>query len=139
MALFGKKEKDVKELLCPYTALKSPCIKDGCPKWTKLQMQNPQDGTSIDQWACGDTWVPILLVELSQKMVRMDATVENHRNAAIQQNDALLKTIVQAENINLSINKKLSETMELIRVEAIRASSYQLGQNGLREPPQMGS
>ena len=124
MGIFDKKKEG---LLCPYTALKEVCVKDKCPKWTKIQMENPQDGSTIDQWACGDTWIPILLVELSQKMVRMDATVESHRNNSSKQNEQLLDTIVKAENINIGINKKLQETFETIKEEVQKQNALQLG------------
>jgi hypothetical protein len=121
-----------KPLKCPYTALKKPCVQHECPKWTKLVLQDPQTGTDIDQWACSDTWLPILLVEVSQKLVRADATFESHRNRAAKDAEDLRKTVAEAENINIQINAKIKELMEHIRLEAARNSGYQLGQGRQR-------
>lgn len=67
---------------CHHTAFKKPCIERDCPKWVKLRGTNPQTGVDVDEEACADTWMPILLVEVSQKLVRLDATMESARNQA---------------------------------------------------------
>lgn len=67
---------------CHHTAFKKPCIERDCPKWVKLRGTNPQTGVEVDEEACADTWAPILLCEIAQKLVRLDATVESHRNQA---------------------------------------------------------
>ncbi len=61
---------DPAEITCPYTAHKKRCkdLRDKCPKWVKLTGKHPQSEVVIEEWACADSWEPILLVELSQRM-----------------------------------------------------------------------
>lgn len=116
-----------KILGCPYTAFKKKCIREECPKWTKLIMQNPQTGENIDQWACSDTWVPILLTEISRKLIQVDATMESHRNEASRTTQQLTDMIGKAENANIKVNQHILQKMEAIQIEAAKAAAYQLG------------
>ena len=82
--MFGRNKQEGK--LCHHTDFKKPCCKDMCPKWIKLQGINPQNGATVDEYACSDTWLPILLVEVSQKLVRLDATTHNMNNELAKAN-----------------------------------------------------
>jgi hypothetical protein len=121
--------QDKKKIKCPYTALKKPCVEHECPKWTKLVMIDPQNGKDIDKWACSDTWLPIMLAEVSQKLVRMDATMESHRNRAAVDAENLQKTVENAENINIQINTKIAQLMDKIREQQEQQRMFQLGQS----------
>lgn len=82
---FGKKTEGK---MCHHTEFKKPCCKDLCPKWIRLQGVNPQNGATVDEYACSDTWLPILLVEVSQKLVKLDATTHNMNNELAKANTA---------------------------------------------------
>ena len=84
--MFGNRNPAGK--LCHHTEFKKSCCKDACPKWVKLQGVDPQNGRTVDEWACSDTWLPILLVEVSQKLVLLDATTHNMNNELARANAA---------------------------------------------------
>ena len=45
--------------------------------------RNPQTGESVDEWGCAVTWLPILLIENSQKQRETGAAVETFRNETL--------------------------------------------------------
>ena len=67
---------------CPYTGHKDLCKTHymNCPKWVQIIGTNPNDGTQINEWACADTWLPILMVENSQQQRSTGAAIESLRN-----------------------------------------------------------
>ena len=82
--LSNKPDPDV---TCPYTGHKQKCKKLylNCPKWIRVEGKNPQTGADVSEYACPDTWVPILMIENSQQQRQTAAAVESFRNATIRQ------------------------------------------------------
>ena len=72
---------------CPYTGHKDLCKKHymNCPKWIQVVGVNPNDGMQVNEWACADTWIPILLIENSQMQRQTGAAVESLRNVVAKQ------------------------------------------------------
>ena len=70
------------ETTCPYTGHKDLCKKHymNCPKWIQVIGVNPNNGMQINEWACADTWLPILMIENSQQQRSTGAAVESFRN-----------------------------------------------------------
>ncbi len=70
------------ENTCPYTGHKDLCKEHyiNCPKWVQVVGYNPNDGTEVNEWACADTWMPILMVENSQMQRQTGASVDSFRN-----------------------------------------------------------
>jgi len=98
--MFGRNKQEGK--LCHHTEFKKPCCKEKCPKWIKLQGVNPQNGATVDEHACSDTWLPILLVEVSQKLVLLDATTHNMNNELAKANavsGGAIQTLAQAAKV----------------------------------------
>ena len=56
------------------------CIGLQCSWFTQIRGANPQTGESVDEWGCAVTWLPILLIENSQKQRETGAAVETFRN-----------------------------------------------------------
>ena len=85
--------QDPDKLTCPYTGHKKLCkkLRDNCPKWVKLVGTNPQTGVPVDEWACADTWEPILLVEISQKLNQQGASLDSFRNEMVRQGHMALR------------------------------------------------
>jgi hypothetical protein len=67
---------------CPY--IKGDCKGPKCIKWIKLQGTHPQTGQTIDQEGCADAWLPILLTDISLQLLRLQASVQSHRNEEIE-------------------------------------------------------
>lgn len=80
------------ELRCPYTGFKKLCkaLRETCPKWVKLVGKHPQTAVPVDEWGCADTWEPILLVELAQKVNEQGAAIESFRNEMVAQGNIAL-------------------------------------------------
>ena len=81
------------EVTCPYTGHKKLCKEKRahCPKWIKLAFTHPQTGEKIDEWQCADTWLPILMIEMSQRIDGVQSATESFRNEMVRQNDELLR------------------------------------------------
>ena len=91
------------EIRCPYTGHKKLCkaLRETCPKWIKLVGKHPQTGVPVDEWACADTWEPILLVELAQKINEQGAAIESFRNEMVRQGEDVVMVRMSASNGSL--------------------------------------
>lgn len=105
---------------CHHTAFKKPCIERDCPKWVKLRGTNPQTGVEVDEEACADTWMPILLVEVSQKLVRLDATMESARNQAAADGVTVTKALLAVGQAAVKVREQVSRVADV-------ATAAQLG------------
>lgn len=61
-----------------------------CPKWIQIIGMNPNTGEDLNEWACADAWIPILMIENSQMQRQTGAAVESFRNEMVKQNNKLL-------------------------------------------------
>lgn len=59
------------------------CIGLQCSWFTQIRGNDPQTGKEIDEWACAVTWMPMLLIENSQKQRETGAAVESFRNETL--------------------------------------------------------
>ena len=59
------------------------CIGLQCSWFTQIRGANPQTGESVDEWGCAVTWLPILLIENSQKQRETGAAVETFINETL--------------------------------------------------------
>lgn len=86
-------EQDPDKLTCPYTGHKKLCAKlrDNCPKWVKLIGTNPQNQMPVDEWACADTWAPILQVEIAKETRQFAAALESFRNEFVIESQKMLR------------------------------------------------
>lgn len=55
-----------------------------CPKWIQVIGHNPNTGEDMNEWACADTWLPLLMIENSQMQRQTGAAVESFRNEIVQ-------------------------------------------------------
>lgn len=81
------------ESTCPYTGHKDTCRLHymNCPKWIRVEGKNPQTGADVSEYACADTWIPILLIENSQQQRQTGAAVESFRNEMVVNNNQMLE------------------------------------------------
>ena len=59
------------------------CIGLECSWFTQIRGVHPQTGEEIDEWGCAVTWMPVLLIENSQKQRETGAAVESFRNETL--------------------------------------------------------
>ena len=85
-------QKPDPDTTCPATMHSDKCMDHfmNCPKWVNVQGQHPQTGSLVDQYACLDTWMPILLIENSQQQRGTQKAVESLRNIVDRDNQQIL-------------------------------------------------
>lgn len=66
---------------------------DSCQWQVHLRGKNPQTEQEIDESACAISWIPLLLVENSQKQHQTAAAVESFRESMLKQNDSVAQMI----------------------------------------------
>lgn len=67
-----------------------------CRLWIRLRGQDPQSGQEIDTEECALAWLPILLVENSQRQWQTSQAVETFRNEMVSQNSHLQTALIRA-------------------------------------------
>ena len=92
-------------ITCP---LKSECesIKDNkihrCAWSVKIAGKNPNTGEEINEWRCSMAWLPLLLIENTNKQISTASAVESFRNAVVEEN---LKTTARTMLANLALGR----------------------------------
>jgi len=96
-----------KKIICPL--LGKPCIEDGtvvegelhaCRFWIKIVGKHPQTGAEIDHYDCAFTWMPILLIENTQKQRETGAAVESFRNEMVSAQDRSNELVSNVLHLN---------------------------------------
>jgi hypothetical protein len=96
------------EHTCP---LGSTCeeVKDGkihrCAWYTKLVGKDPQSEKEIDNWGCAMSWMPTLMVEMSQTNRGQTGALESFRNETVKGQE-IFNTLVQKRNNLLEGNEQ---------------------------------
>lgn len=78
------------DLMCRWHKKPMSKVCHTCDCWTHVYGRNPNTGETIDDWKCSDAWVPILLMEIAQKINQQGAAIESFRNETAQANVAAL-------------------------------------------------
>ena len=92
-------------ITCP---LKSECesIKDNkihrCAWSVKIAGKNPNTGEEVNEWRCSLAWLPLLLIENTNKQISTASAVESFRNAVVEEN---LKTTARTMLANLALGR----------------------------------
>lgn len=77
--------KDVpKGSLCPM--LNKQCVEHQCAWYTQVRGTNPNTGQEVDNYGCAVAWMPILLIDNTQKQRETGAAVESFRNEVVEAN-----------------------------------------------------
>lgn len=71
---------------CPL--IKKDCIQTKCAWFTQLRGNNPNTGKEIDEWGCAIGWMPVLMIENSQRQRQTGAAVESFRNEMVKANES---------------------------------------------------
>ena len=77
------------------------CLGLKCSWFTQIRGNNPQTGESVDEWGCAVTWMPLLLIENSQKQRETGAAVESFRNETLSR----ISHTIRMKPIEEPINK----------------------------------
>lgn len=84
---------------CPLDGFK-PCRQLECAWFMKVRGSNPNTGEEIDDYGCSMAWLPVLMIENSQRQYQTGAAVESFRNEMVKANDTsqqvLMATLQQA-------------------------------------------
>ena len=69
-----------------------------CSDFVALSGKNPQSEEQFtDMWKCSRTWIPILLVENSQRVVQTNASVQSLRNEQVKGQQQFLALVNSAK------------------------------------------
>lgn len=69
------------DLVCPLHRKSMAKVCHTCPLWVKVTGKDPQNNLqTFDQWACSLAWLPMLLIENSQRQMQTAAAVGNVSN-----------------------------------------------------------
>jgi len=63
-------------LKCPLWKQTMDKVCHKCPLWVQLRGKNPQSTEEIDEWNCALAFLPILLVENSQRQMQTAASIQ---------------------------------------------------------------
>ena len=61
-----------------------------------LQGKHPQTGLDVQEWGCSIAWIPLLLVENSQKTQQVQAATESFRNEMVRSNSVMTKVLAHS-------------------------------------------
>jgi hypothetical protein len=73
-----------KDLICRWHKLPMSEVCHRCDAWTHLQGRNPNTGDQIDDWKCADSWIPVLLLEIANRVRGVTSTVETLREEEVK-------------------------------------------------------
>ena len=79
---------------CPLNKFK-PCKRFECAWYIKVTGKDPQSEKHVDAWNCAISWLPMLLVENSQRQIQTGAAVESFRNEMVTANKTSQKILLQ--------------------------------------------
>ena len=90
---------------CHETGHKSKCLKHymNCPKWIRVQGKHPQTGKETDEYACADTWTPVLQMELIKSVQSNQAAIESFRNQMNKDNARMITQQINTLDKNLKL------------------------------------
>ena len=84
---------------CPLVG--EDCLGLKCAWFTQIRGMHPQTGEDIDEWGCAVSWMPILLIENSNKQRETNDTVQNFRNETLNR----ISQTINMKTIEEPINK----------------------------------
>lgn len=96
------------EYTCP---LGSKCeeVKDGkimrCAWYTKVMGKDPQSDKDIENWGCAMSWMPILMIEMSQTNRGQTSALESFRNETVEKQGEFNNLVQQRNNQLIRMNK----------------------------------
>ncbi len=86
-----------KKIICPL--MQKECIEGGipvvvegkaemhsCKFWVHIVGKHPQTGADQDLWDCSHSWLPVLLIDNTQRQRETGAAVESFRNEMVEAN-----------------------------------------------------
>ena len=76
---------------CPL--LNKKCIKHQCIWYNMLHGVHPQSGAMISEWGCSIAWMPLLMVEMTSKVLGVTAATESFRNEMVQGQNVMNKIL----------------------------------------------
>ena len=108
---------DPDEADCPYTGFKETCKahRDRCGKWVKLMAgKNSQTDEPIYQWACEDSWRPILAIEQIAAVGVLDKSIELLRKEMTKREATAVQIALEqlkALNVMMATFRKMESEM----------------------------
>lgn len=80
---------------CPLDGF-NPCRQLDCAWFMKVRGNNPNTGEEIDDYGCSMAWLPVLMIENSQRQHQTGAAVESFRNEMVKANEVGQQVLMAA-------------------------------------------
>lgn len=100
-----------KKILCPL--MQRPCIEDGeiingelcaCKFWIKISGMHPQTGAVLDHFDCAHAWMPVLLIDNTQRQRETAGVMESFRNEVVRSaSNVAMNPLLQAPQVPQTI------------------------------------
>jgi hypothetical protein len=83
---------------CPLNNF-DPCKELECAWFIQVRGTNPNTGEEVDDWGCAQAWMPILMIDNSQKQRQTGAAVESFRNEMVKTNEASQRILLATAGV----------------------------------------
>jgi len=83
---------------CPL--IQGPCKKLECAWFTRVAGTNPNTGEQVEEWNCAVTLMPMLQIEISQKVRGTQSATESFRNEVVKANKENQQLYIQQSIAN---------------------------------------
>lgn len=77
---------------CPLDGF-NECRQLECAWFVKMRGNDPETGQETEEYACGMSWMPLLLIENVAHSANMNASVERFKEDMIQANNSSLELL----------------------------------------------
>ncbi|HEY6616152.1 MAG TPA: hypothetical protein VIZ32_16585 [Vicinamibacterales bacterium] len=104
------------DMKCPLWKKPMKQVCHTCEWWTHLRGKHPQGEETIDSWGCAIAWLPLLLVENSQRQLQTAASVD--KVATVMQTTGDEATALRAELISKVVRASFGPSREQLNNES---------------------
>jgi hypothetical protein len=108
------------KIMCHRTAFKKPCRKMvtdcQCQLWVKVQGMNPQTEKIVDHYACADSWMPLLTLEVAQMVRQNTASTDKVANEVKRgADDNVTLGAIAVQRAQGAIREAVQEVLEQVQ------------------------
>jgi hypothetical protein len=84
------------DLICRWHKLPMSEVCHKCDHWMHVRGRNPNTGEDIDDWKCAESWAPIFLMSIVQKLNELGAAIESLRNEGAKAHEESMTIVMGA-------------------------------------------
>lgn len=96
------------DLKCPLHQKSMEEVCHTCPWWQQIRGKHPQSLEDLDRWDCAIAFLPLLLIENSQRQMQTAASVDKVANEVRATDDAARVAMVSLLNKALAVPRQIT-------------------------------